>query len=239
MSRRGAETVYDEREYYSREALPPRGPPPTRTRERDYEEVDIYTRREREPVRQPEFLREDYGRRPDAGPVVLRERETETYTRPPERRPRSPSPVRVRERIIERERSLSPPPMERVRTRVVEERERERSPSPPPERLRKRVIETRERVRERERSPSPVRIRERIIERERERSPSPPRIERVSIRETRETREPSIAPSQSISSSPSPPPTIRAPPIHQEIITHHRHIDHGTSHFSSYPSISY
>jgi hypothetical protein len=26
---------------------------------------------------------------------------------------------------------------------------------------------------------------------------------------------------------PREPPVIRAPPIHQEIITHHRHIDHG------------
>jgi hypothetical protein len=36
--------------------------------------------------------------------------------------------------------------------------------------------------------------------------------------------------SLSSESSPSPPPEppiIRAPPIHQEIITHHRHIDHG------------
>ncbi|KAF4634860.1 hypothetical protein G7Y89_g3233 [Cudoniella acicularis] len=232
MSRRG-ETVYEERDYYARE-----GPPPVRTRERerDYEEVDIYSRRERDGNR-PEFLREDYGRT-GPGELVLRERETETFSRPIERRPRSPSPVRIRERERIVRRSPTPPPVERVRTRVVE-RERERSPTPPPERLRARVIETRERIRERspspvrireriierQRSPSPpVRIRERIVERERERSPSPPRVETVRIRNIeRETRQPSPSPSP----SPSPPPSIRAPPIHQEIITHHRHIDHG------------
>jgi len=110
-----------------------------------------------------------------------------------------------------------------VSTRVVE-RERERSPSPPGQ-LRARVIETRERIPVRERSPSPVRYRERIIERERERSPSPARSEHVRITETREE----VRQAPSLSSSPSPPPFIRAPPIHQEIITHHRHIDHGSS----------
>ncbi|KAH8660716.1 hypothetical protein BGZ60DRAFT_111619 [Tricladium varicosporioides] len=237
MSRRG-DTVYEERDYYERT-----GPPPVRTRERerDYEEVDIYSSR-RERDNRPEFLRDDYGRS-GPGELVIRERDTETFTRP---RPRSLSPVRrteVRQQTIVR-RSPSPPPpqVERVRTRIVE-RERDRSPTPPPERLRARVIETRERVRERERSPSPIRIRERIIERqrslspppvrireriverERERSPSPPRIDTVRIRNIeRETRR---APSSSPSPSPSPPPSIRAPPIHQEIITHHRHIDHG------------
>lgn len=228
MSRRGGGTVYEERDYYSREELPRRGPP-VQTRER--EEVDIFTRREREPERdrRPDFLRDDYGRT-EGGQLVLRERDTETFTRLPERRPRSPSPVRIRERIIERERSPSPAPLERVRTRVIE---RERSITPPPDRLRARVIETRERVRERspspiryreriverERSPSPVRFRERIVERER--SPSP-QFQTVRTRVTeRETRAPSPSP------SPSPPPAIRAPPIHQEIITHHRHIDHG------------
>jgi hypothetical protein len=232
MSRRGG-PVYEERErdYYSRE-----GPPPARaqTRERDYEEVDTYIRREREPERgsRPEFLREDYGR-PEPGSLVVRERDTEVFTtRPLERRPRSPSPVRVvretRERIIER--SPSPPP-ERVRTTRIIERER-RSPSPP-ERLRARVIETRERVRERTPSPPPVRVRE--VYREREiREPSRERSqERIRVRNIE--RESVRAPSPSPSPSPSPPP-IRAPPIHQEIITHHRHIDHGNYQSSPLPS---
>ena len=236
MSRRGGGNVYEERDYYSREELPPRRGPPVQTRER--EEVDIFTRHEREPERdrRPEFLRDDYGRA-EPGPLVVRQRDTDTITRTPERRPRSPSLVRLRERYVERDRPPSPQPIERVRTRVVE-RERERSLTPPPpDRLRARVVETRERVRER--SPSPVRYRERIIEREhspspvqfreriieRERSPSPFERVRTRVTETRETRAPSPSP------SPSPPPSIHAPPIHQEIITHHRHIDHGKSCF--------
>ncbi len=69
MARRGG-SVYDEREYYSREDV--RGPPPVRTRERDreYEEVDTYIRREREPDRGPAFLRDDFGR-VEGGPLVL------------------------------------------------------------------------------------------------------------------------------------------------------------------------
>ncbi|KAI6714764.1 hypothetical protein JHW43_002732 [Diplocarpon mali] len=241
MSRRG-DAVYEERDYYSRE-----GPPPVRTREREYEETDIYSRRGPERGSRPDFLRDDYGHgRRDSGQMVLRERDAEVYSRPLERRPRSLSPVRIvrekRERIIER--SPTPPPqLERVRTRIVERRspsppppervrtttrvvERKRSPSPPsPERLRARVVETRERVRKR--SPSPVRVRERVVEREREtreRSPSP-QIDRVRIRNFEQVKQPS--PESTPLPSPPPPPPIRAPPIHQEIITHHRHIDHG------------
>lgn len=227
MSRHGG-SVYAGDDYYRETREEIRSAPPVRTRERDreYEEVNTYIRQDREPGRRPEFLdrREDY--RPEAGPMVLRERETETFSRPLERRPRSPSPVRFRERVVERverERSPDPPAVERVRTRVIE---RERSLTPPPDRLRARVIETRERIPMRERSPSPVRFRERIIER-RERTPSPSvQEERIRITETRETQR--RPPTPSISSrSASPPPPIHAPPIHQEIITHHRHIDHG------------
>lgn len=215
MSRRG--DAYEERDYYSREEV---RSPPVRVRERDYEETDTFVRRGERGSR-PDFLREDFGRS-EAGPLVIRERDTEVVSR----RPRSLSPVRVvRERIIERSPTPPPPERERIRTRVVERERRE--PSPPPERLRARVVETRERIRER--SPSPVRVvRERIVERERERerTPSPPQIERIRVRniERQEVRQPS--PVRQPTPSPSPPP-IRAPPIHQEIITHHRHIDHG------------
>src|SRR6266536_1033717 len=111
MSRRDR-TVYEERDYCSRDGPP--APLPVRVREREYDE-DTYSRRG-EPSR-PDFLRDDYGRpSADAGPVVLREREVETFTRPIERRPRSPTPVRIRERLVER--SPSPPPshFDRVRT---------------------------------------------------------------------------------------------------------------------------
>lgn len=237
MSRRGGGTVYEEHDTYIREEAPPRRPP-VRERPREFEEVDVFRRETvRESDRRPDFLRDDYDR-PSAGELVRIEREEEAFSRPLERRPRSPSPVAYRERIVE----TSQPGNERVTTRIVE-RERDRSPSPPPGQLRARVIETRERIpvrerapspvhyreriveRERERSPSPVRYRERIVERERERSPSPARSERVRITETREE----IRQAPSVSASPSPPPYIRAPPIHQEVITHHRHIDHGPS----------
>lgn len=219
MSRRGGGAVYEEHDTYIREEAPSRRPPVhvrERERPREYEEVRETIR---ESDRRPDFLRDDYDR--PTGELVRIERDTETFSRPLERRPRSPSPVRYRERIIET--SQPPPERERVTTRVVE-RERERSPSPPGQ-LRARVIETRERIPVRERSPSPVRYRERIVERERERSPSPARSEHVRITETREE----VRQAPSLSSSPSPPPFIRAPPIHQEIITHHRHIDHGPS----------
>jgi hypothetical protein len=220
MSRRGGGAVYEEQETYIREEAPRRPPAQVRERERarEYDEVDVVRRETiRESDRRPDFLRDDHDR--PTGELVRIERDTETYSRPLEHRPRSPSPVRYRERVVE----TSQPAVERVRTRVPE-RERERSPSPPGQ-LRARVIETRERIPVRERSPSPVRYRERIIERERERSPSPARSERVHITETREE----IRQAPSPSTSPSPPPFIRAPPIHQEIITHHRHVDHGMS----------
>jgi hypothetical protein len=209
------ETVYEEHDTYIREEAPRHPPVQVRERERErtreYEEVDI-RRETRQPDRRLDFLRDDYDR--PSGELVRIERDTEVFTRPLEHRPRSPSPVRYRERVIETQE-----PVERVRTRVIE-RERERSPSPLGH-LRARVIETRERIPVRERSPSRERYRERIIERER--SPSSARSERVRITETREE----IRRSPSPSSSPSPPPAIIRPPIHQEIITHHRHIDHG------------
>ncbi|KAL3417148.1 hypothetical protein PVAG01_11148 [Phlyctema vagabunda] len=183
------------------------------------ESRELY-RRPRSPsqVRRVTESREVFRRDRSPSPV-RRVVETRELTR------REPSPVRsvVRERMIER--SPSPPAQfreERFRTRVVERE----PPSPPPDRLTRRVIETREIRRERSPSPPPIQFRERIIERQRQRTPSPPPMERVRTRIVeREEVQPSLP---SISSSPSPPPQIvHAPPIHQEIITHHRHIDHG------------
>ncbi|KAG9242479.1 hypothetical protein BJ878DRAFT_555385 [Calycina marina] len=219
MSRHGGGSAYDEREYYSREET--RGAPPVRTRERDFEE-DIYMRRESQPGRRPDFLRDDYGPQGGAGQMVVRERETETYGRP---RRRSPSPeVHLRGRIVSKDRS--PSIEERVRTNLRVS-EREQSLSPPREQLRARIIETRERIPVRPRSPSPVHVRERerYVER-RERSPSPARQETIHVTQRRETRRSPSPSIRSLSPAPPPPP-IQAPPIHQEIITHHRHIDHG------------
>ncbi|KAI9743798.1 MAG: hypothetical protein M1818_002532 [Claussenomyces sp. TS43310] len=240
MSRRGRDDVYEERDYYAQEAPPPRRSAPVRAR--DLEEVDISVRRggvDRD--RQPEFLRQNYAR--EEQPLVLRKREVESFSRPIERRSPSPERERVRTRIVEREKERSPsqpPPMERIRTRVVERErspeperprfrivERARTPEPSLERVRTRIVE------KRERTPSPppererIRTTTRIVERERERSPSPP-PERERIRIVEREKERPRSPSPESSPSPPPePPVIRAPPIHQEIITHHRHIDHG------------
>ncbi|KAH8885785.1 hypothetical protein GQ53DRAFT_354255 [Thozetella sp. PMI_491] len=213
--RRGREEVeyYERRESHERRA-PSRGPPATVIRERE-REVDRESR-------VPAFMRED-ARRPDAGALVLRQREVETIERPRARR--SPSPVRVREtRLVERTRSISPAPRRRleeedVRVRMVE-RERVRSPSrgPSVERVRTRVVE-----RERSVSPAPParinRIQTRYIERGR--SPSPVDRERIRIIERERERIPSPSP------SPSPPPIIKGPIIEREVITHYRDIDHG------------
>jgi len=220
MASRHAGSVYDEREYYSsREEQVRRPTVRVRERERDFED-ETFIQRETQSSRRPDFLRDDYGPRAEAGPMVVRERDTEVYTT---RRPRSNSPgVRIRSERIMRDRSPSMAgdmeTLERVRTNLRMDR------SPSPDRLRARVIETRERIPMRPRSPSPIRY-ERFVERERtrQRSPSLVREDRIHITERR-SPSPSI---RSLSPAPLPPPPIQAPPIHQEIITHHRHIDHG------------
>ncbi|KAK0729996.1 hypothetical protein B0H67DRAFT_478186 [Lasiosphaeris hirsuta] len=164
------------------------------------QDVDVRIR-EPERDRLPSFLREE--RRPEQGPLVLRQREVETV----ERRRRSPSPVRVREaRIITRARSVSPPQrmrsrsrapdLERLRTRILE---RDRSSSPEPDRER---VRTTTRIIDRAHSPSPTREHIRIIKREQEsRRPSP---------------------------SPSPPPqVIKGPVVEREVITHYTDVNHG------------
>lgn len=106
-------------------------------------------------------------------------------------------PLVLRERKVETFRRARSPSMERVRTRIVEEPEVYR--------------------RQRERSPSPLYDRERMRSRERERTS-------VTVLERR--RSPSSSPEPRVR-VPREPPIIRAPPIHQEVITHHIHIDHG------------
>src|SRR6266699_2476925 len=80
--------VYERREERREERrAPSRGPPL-----REYEETDVRIR-ERERDRLPAFMREEHVRRPDAGALVLRQREVETVERP-RARLRSPSPMR-------------------------------------------------------------------------------------------------------------------------------------------------
>ncbi|KAK1750226.1 hypothetical protein QBC47DRAFT_122285 [Echria macrotheca] len=195
---------FEERDYY-REASRGRN-------ERDDVEVRI---RERSRDRVPAFLREE--RRPEQGPLVLRQREVEERVV----RRRSPSPVRLRETRIVRARSVSPMPPPRrteedIRYRAVE-RVREPSRGPDLERLRARIVE-----RDISSSPSPPpvdRVRARIIERGR--SPSPIR-ERSRIRIIEKEKE------KVRERSPSPQPkVIKGPVIEREVITHYRDIDHG------------
>lgn len=215
MSSRGQRaTDFEERDYYP---APRRSAPDLDDVEFRRRTVTISPPPREERDRTPAFLRED-ARRPEAGPMVLRQRQVETFDR---HRPRSPSPVRVREeRIIRRPRSVSPPDSydhehERSRTKVFERERVRESSQPPPKRAPSpaRVV----RYVERPKSPSPPsppveereRIRTRIIERERERVPSPP---------------PAPAPKPS---PPPPPPVVRGPTIEREVITHYRDIDHG------------
>ncbi|RDA92668.1 hypothetical protein CP533_3711 [Ophiocordyceps camponoti-saundersi (nom. inval.)] len=206
-------TDFEERDYYPaprRQAdlddrdYRPRAAPRSRVATSEYDEVDIRLR-DREMDRTPGFLRDD-GRRPEAGPMVLRQREVETI----DRHARSPSPFRRRE-MARRPKSISPTmrgsEREHSHTRIVErERDRVRSPSVvrcrSPSPLPVRFVERRRR------SPSPVSQHEhiRIVERDRQRIPSP---------------EPSPSP------PPPPPPVIRGPTIEREVITHWTDIDHG------------
>lgn len=232
-SRRPASARGGDDGFYERRGSPPLGPQARRSdvqvSVRDREEVDRESR-------VPHFLRDD-GRRPEAGPLVLRQRDVETVERA-RPRPRSPSPG-MRERIIKmRARSLSPGPpppdvreREEIRARVVDHsRERLRSPSRGPAldrvRLGTRIIERPER------SPSPPatidRLRTRFNERERSPSPKPlppPEMERSRLRiiEREQEREPTPSPSP----PPPEPPVIKGPTIEREVITHYRDIDHG------------
>jgi hypothetical protein len=103
MSRRYAD-VYDERDY-SRSRY---GEPELEIRETRKPTTVLSDRRSERPGRQPDFLREDYGKS-HAGPLVIREREREEEWRPPARRRsnetiRSKHPADVEREIIIRER---------------------------------------------------------------------------------------------------------------------------------------
>ena len=111
MSRRGnpSSEVYEERdrEYYA----PRRG-----GRTAEYDEVDIRERR-RGADREPEFLREDYGRSSNAGPLVLRDDKRSTAeSRPPRRGDREV--VETDEVFVSR--APREPPRDRPRVKPVE-----------------------------------------------------------------------------------------------------------------------
>jgi len=202
----------------------------------DVEETDILIRRrEQERERDPEpprgpppdivFRRGAGDRRPPRSEAARSEvaeeefvfRHEETRSPPPPARSvrgmeREEISIRERERSLPPYRRRSPGPVAREKEEWLFRR-REPSPPPPPRDEREEII-----IRRREHehhSPPPLRDeREEIIIRRRERSvPREPSPEPV--------REPSPEP------MPPPPEPIVRPPIIQEIITHHRHIDHG------------
>ncbi|KAF2867455.1 hypothetical protein BDV95DRAFT_631189 [Massariosphaeria phaeospora] len=189
-------------------------------REREFEREDILFRRgdgapPRPRPREVDIEREEVRFRERDAPPPRREVERDDFVYRHEERREDSRHGRDREVekdslvIRNRERSL-PPPRARGELYAREREEfvvRRREPSPPPRE--REVIKDEIIVRRRDATPPP---REReiikdeiIIRRREERSPTPP---------------PPPPP------PPMPEPEIR-PPIIQEIITHHRHIDHG------------
>lgn len=242
------------------------------TSTRDYEELDL------------EFLREDYGRNPNAGPLVLRDSRRVDDRRSEPRRTRSVEREDIT--IRHRDRDAYRRDAEREEIDVTVQRDSSRGPARRreierdedfyvrrgggggrrPDRIEKEEIvirhDERDRGREDHEHVDDIRIRHRSQSRQRQRSLPPRRVERddeeiivshrhrqsrdrsrsssrsrrgridkeeIIIRRTEE-RPPSPRPR-----TPSPVilPTIVRPPIHEEIhreiITHHRHIDHGRS----------
>ncbi|KAH6605178.1 2-isopropylmalate synthase [Trichoderma cornu-damae] len=188
-----------------------RSPAPAapRSRRGEFDDFDVRVRERDGDL--PDFLRSS--RRPEAGPMVLRQREVDTY----ERQPREPSPIRYREeRIVRRAHSVSPsePEHEHSRTRIVDKIRspsvaRRRSPSP-------RAVRYVE--------PSDTSEHIRIVERERDRVPSPspspppappvirgPVIEREVITHYTDIDHGMIQARQ-----PSPPPSARPRPRERE-----------------------
>lgn len=185
-SRRNRDREYDEPDFDTRSRYPETRRTETVVKERD---TVVSDRRTERGARQPDFLREDYGRSSTAGPLVVREeriREEDTYSRAPTRR-RSMESVRSR-----------PPERERVEKEEIRIRETERERAPPYPRS-DRGFEEKEEIiildRERARSrPPPPRERERerpdeeidIKIRKQRRDDSPPRSEAPPRSEYRE-----------------------------------------------------
>ncbi|KAG7009389.1 hypothetical protein G7Y79_00002g005040 [Physcia stellaris] len=174
MSRRGPPgDFYEERdrEYYT----PRRG-----NRVAEYDEIDIRERR-RGADREPDFLREDYGRSSTAGALVLRQDRRESIEAQPRRRDREV--VETDEVYISRPAKESERDRPKVKTVQREEPAYRRSRVPTETSYDREEIIYRERDRERY-SPPPQQVareREEFVYRQRERerySPPPPQIAR-------------------------------------------------------------
>ncbi|KAI9832133.1 MAG: hypothetical protein M1819_004484 [Sarea resinae] len=183
-------------------------------KERDYEKEEVIIRpRERERERPREVEKEEFIFRP-------RERERPREVEKEEIRFRSGERERPRE--VERE-EITFRPRERERPREVEKEEitfrrGERERPPPPREVEKEELVTFRRG-ERERPP-PIEKEEIVSFRRPQRSPPKDyEKEEIIIRRTEEMKEEK-------KEEPKEPEIIREPTIHQEIVTHHRHIEH-------------
>lgn len=174
MSRRGyaSSDVYEERD---RDYYPPRR---SGGRVAEYDEVDIRERR-RESGRQPDFLREDYGRSSNAGPLVLRDdNRSAAGSRPPRRRDKEY--IETDEVYVSR--PAREPPRDRPKVKAVAREEAKQRMWEPSPATTHRDYSEREEItyRDRERySPPPQAIaREREEFYYRPRQPTPPQIAR-------------------------------------------------------------
>ncbi|KAA6413806.1 MAG: hypothetical protein FRX48_02168 [Lasallia pustulata] len=232
-------------EYRPREPSPL--PPPQIARER---EVFEFRPRERERPREPSYEREEITIRRDER-EKSRDRERDEIIIRRDERTREKSRERERDEIVIRrdERSRERPRrggyeeeditirrQERDRPRrggyeeediTIKREEREKPRGRGYEEddiIIRRGVGPRERTRENSFEREEITIRR--DERERPREPDYQKEEIIIRREKPRESEPEPEPEP----EPLPPPepaVIRAPPIHQEIITHHRHIDHG------------
>lgn len=195
-----------EPEYHHRER-------PRKADRDDYEEVMYRRGPEREPERERIPPREYERER--RGPPIDREYEREDYISRKER----PHEYEKDEVVI------------RHGGDKAREFERERD-----DYRRRPISHERERARPRSRSRSRSGDREEIIIRRDEREKSRGRHDTTDTRDEvivrrHEGRDRSSSPELA---APQPePPVVRAPPIHQDVITHHKHVDHGKEYSSN------
>lgn len=211
-------------------------PPPSRIRERSRDREEIVIRRDerddRESIAPP--------RRSTTAPIQDRERE-EIIIRREERDARS----RMDDDLISQRSYRPPPPAPRTdleRSEIIIRREQvegdDRNARMPPRRTRydDEIVSNRPLSRERARSRHGSVSEDEIIVRreEREGRAGEQSRQEIIIRKSSRSRSPSPTASVSTRAAPAPAPApapepqiIYAPQIHQEVITHHRHIDHG------------
>ncbi|KAK4933910.1 hypothetical protein LTR66_015826, partial [Elasticomyces elasticus] len=204
---------------------PPPPPPSVRERKVEREEI-IYRRGEREEPPRPRPREREV----DETDLIIRRSETEprARTRPKEREVEREEIVFRRGEGVRGPASRKAPPREDEEEVTFQHREK-RGVHEDQLIIRERDHERPEPPRSRRGSLPPIaREREEFVFRRRE--PPPPKdYEKEEIIIRRREREPSPepAPEPVRSLSPEPMSPIIKPPIVQEIITHHRHIDHG------------